>query len=127
MSSILIVVLLVYFMYQIYRRFFSTSTMVSQSTVNKVQELVKEHKVFVASKTYCPYCSASKKLLKELNLDAYVIELDNESDGDEIQLALAEITGQRTVPNIFIDGKSIGGNSDLQSLYKKGSLTQLLK
>jgi glutaredoxin 3 len=38
---------------------------------------------------------------------------------------LADITGQRTVPNIFIAQKHIGGNSDLQG--KKGELNNLLK
>lgn len=35
--------------------------------------------------------------------------------------------GQRTVPNVFIDGKSVGGNSDLQALHKQGQLVPLLK
>jgi glutaredoxin 3 len=38
---------------------------------------------------------------------------------------LQELTGQRTVPNIFIKQKHIGGNSDLQA--KKGELNDLLK
>jgi len=46
-------------------------------------------------------------------------------DGAAIQDALEEITGQRSVPNIFIAQKHIGGNSDLQS--KKGQLDDLLK
>jgi len=46
-------------------------------------------------------------------------------DGADIQDALAELTGQRTVPNIFINKKHIGGNSDLQA--KKGQLPDLLK
>ena len=46
-------------------------------------------------------------------------------DGAEIQEALAELTKQRTVPNIFIDKKHIGGNSDLQA--KKSQLPGLLK
>jgi glutaredoxin 3 len=46
-------------------------------------------------------------------------------DGSAIQSALAELTGQSTVPNIFIAKKHIGGNSDLQA--KKGDLPNLLK
>lgn len=46
-------------------------------------------------------------------------------DGSAIQSALADITGQTTVPNIFIAQKHIGGNSDLQA--KKGQLNTLLK
>lgn len=45
-------------------------------------------------------------------------------DGSAIQAALQEISGQRTVPNIFIGKKHIGGNSDLQA--KSGELKGLL-
>ena len=46
-------------------------------------------------------------------------------DGAAIQDALEEMTSQRSVPNIFINQKHIGGNSDLQA--KKSELPQLLK
>lgn len=46
-------------------------------------------------------------------------------DGSDIQDALQEISGQRTVPNVYIAKKHIGGNSDLQGL--KGQLPALLK
>lgn len=45
-------------------------------------------------------------------------------EGSAIQAALAEISGQRTVPNIFIKQKHIGGNSDLQA---KSDLKELLQ
>jgi glutaredoxin-related protein len=46
-------------------------------------------------------------------------------DGSAIQSTLGEMTGQTTVPNIFIAKEHIGGNSDLQS--KKNNLKTLLK
>jgi glutaredoxin 3 len=46
-------------------------------------------------------------------------------DGSDIQATLKDITGQGTVPNIFIGKKHIGGNSELQS--KKKDLSSLLK
>jgi len=54
-----------------------------------------------------------------------VLELDQIDDGSAIQDALAEITHQTSVPNIFIDKQHIGGNSDLQA--RKAELPQLLK
>ena len=51
-----------------------------------------------------------------------LIELD---DGSDIQNALKEITGQTSVPNIFIKREHIGGNSDLQA--QKKQLPSLLK
>jgi glutaredoxin 3 len=47
-------------------------------------------------------------------------------DGADIQAALQQLTKQRTVPNIFIKGKHIGGNSELQKL-STGQLKGLLK
>lgn len=46
-------------------------------------------------------------------------------DGAALQDALEDITGQRSVPNIFISQKHIGGNSDIQA--KKGQLDGLLQ
>lgn len=94
--------------------------------IEKVEGLIKSHPVFVASKSYCPYCAATKKRLSKLKANAFVIELDHEKDGSELQDALQEITNQRTVPNIFIGGKHIGGNSDLSALSDE-ELAELFK
>ncbi|KAK6544453.1 hypothetical protein TWF694_001148 [Orbilia ellipsospora] len=83
---------------------------------DKAQKFIDENPVAVFSKSYCPYCKASKALLTETNANFTVMELDQVEDGDDIQNALKEISGQKTVPNIFIGGKHIGGNSDLQGL-----------
>jgi glutaredoxin 3 len=45
-------------------------------------------------------------------------------NGKAIQKVLRDITGQTTVPNIFIDGKHIGGNSDLQA--RRAELPELI-
>ncbi|GES60777.1 teaA receptor TeaR [Aspergillus terreus] len=94
-------------------------------SVEKAQKIIDENAVAVFSKSYCPYCKASKDLLNSFDAKFTTVELDKESDGSAIQDALQEITGQRTVPNIFINKKHIGGNSDLQA--KKNELEALLK
>ncbi|KAG7194768.1 glutaredoxin [Scheffersomyces spartinae] len=106
----------------------SYSNMVSASVKARVDELIKKP-VFVASKTYCPYCKAAKATLGQMipNLDDYIIELDTDSDGEEIQEYLRELTGQRTVPNIMVGGEHLGGNSDIQALNLKGSLKTKIK
>ncbi|KAJ9637330.1 Glutaredoxin [Coniosporium apollinis] len=91
----------------------------------KAQSIIDENPVAVFSKSYCPYCKATKQLLSEMGAKYYAIELDQVDDGAAIQDALEEMTHQRTVPNVFIDKKHIGGNSDLQS--KKKELPNLLK
>ncbi|KAL8828790.1 MAG: hypothetical protein Q9170_006446 [Blastenia crenularia] len=91
----------------------------------KAQSIIDDNAVAVFSKSYCPYCRASKTLLSEMGAKFYVIEMDQVDDGADIQNALEEISGQRSVPNIYIQQKHIGGNSDLQA--KKGDLPTLLK
>ncbi|KAK6531320.1 hypothetical protein TWF281_008131 [Arthrobotrys megalospora] len=92
----------------------------------KAQKLIDDNAVMVFSKSYCPYCRATKSLLTEMNATFDVYELDQQDDGSAIQKALEEISNQRTVPNIFIGQKHIGGNSDLQAL-KKTALPGLLE
>jgi glutaredoxin 3 len=60
----------------------------------------------------------------KLTVNGRKLTVDTE-DGAALQDALEEITGQRSVPNIFISQNHIGGNSDLQA--KKGQLNGLLK
>jgi len=91
----------------------------------KAEAIIEENPVAVFSKSYCPYCRATKTLLTELGAKYYTIELDQVDDGAAIQDALEEITHQRSVPNIFIKQKHIGGNSDLQA--QRNRLPNLLK
>jgi len=93
----------------------------------KALSIIDGNPVVVFSKSYCPYCRATKTLLNEkLGSDKYfLMELDQVEDGAALQDALEDITGQRSVPNVFIGKKHIGGNSDLQA--KKGELDGLLQ
>ncbi|GAA0177297.1 oxidoreductase [Lithospermum erythrorhizon] len=94
--------------------------------MEKAKELVSSNPVVVFSKSSCPYCVRVKKLLDQLQATYKAIELNSESDGSEIQSALASLTGQRTVPNVFIAGKHIGGCDDTQNLHSQGKLVPLL-
>ncbi|KIK81714.1 hypothetical protein PAXRUDRAFT_155404, partial [Paxillus rubicundulus Ve08.2h10] len=82
---------------------------------------INSHKIVVFSKTYCPYCSATKSYFAN-NYPAEtvsVVELDARNDGPEIQDYLLQKTGARSVPRTFINGSSVGGNSDLQAMPKE--------
>jgi len=59
-------------------------------------------------------------------VEAKIIELDNMANGSEIQAALQELSGQRTVPNTFVDGKHLGGNEDVQKAALFGDLKKQL-
>lgn len=94
--------------------------------VAKSKELVSSNPVVVFSKSYCPFCVDVKKLLTEIGCSFKAIELDKESDGSEVQAALYEWTKQRTVPNVFIGGKHIGGCDSTIALHQGGKLVPLL-
>ena len=46
----------------------------------------------------------------------FVVELDEHAMGQQLQTALEKSTGRRTVPNVLINGKSIGGGDDIEAL-----------
>lgn len=71
-----------------------------------VKNLIKSNKVMVFSKSYCPYCTRAKSALSQMGIDFKTLELDEINGGGEIQSYLRQITGQSTVPNIFVRGGS---------------------
>ena len=72
---------------------------------------------------WCPYCIAAKRLFAQKKIK---IEDVNVSGDPETRAWLREVTGQHTVPQIFIDGISIGGFSDAQALDQRGELDAML-
>ncbi|CAB1098756.1 unnamed protein product [Ectocarpus sp. CCAP 1310/34] len=90
--------------------------------VDAVNEMVGKHGVVVYSKSYCPFCAKAKKALNDVGAKYELIELDQVDNGSAIQDALQSITGQRSVPNVFIGGTSIGGGDDTVRLQKSGEL-----
>ncbi|KAA8540803.1 hypothetical protein F0562_024766 [Nyssa sinensis] len=95
-------------------------------SLSKAKEIVSSAPVVVFSKTYCGYCKKVKQLLSQLGASYKVIELDVESDGSRLQSALAEWTGQSTVPNVFIGGKHVGGCDAVMEKHQAGKLVPLL-
>ena len=66
-------------------------------------------------------------MFKKLGVEPLVIELDELGpQGPQLQNVLEGLTGQRTVPNVFIGGKHIGGCTDTVELYHNGELESLL-
>ena len=63
----------------------------------------------------------------QLDVKYSALEIDQKDNGPEIQDALKDLTGQRTVPNVFIKGKHLGGNDDTQKANKDGSLLKMLE
>ncbi|KAK6127077.1 hypothetical protein DH2020_039179 [Rehmannia glutinosa] len=91
-----------------------------------VKKTISSHSIVIFSKSYCPYCRRAKSVFKELKQVPYVVELDERDDGARIQDALSEIVGRRTVPQVFINGKHLGGSDDTMEAYESGELEKLL-
>jgi len=71
----------------------------------------------------CPYCTAAKQLLTSKGAEFSVISVETRAD---LREWLVKASGQRTVPQIFINGHSVGGFSDLAKLEEEGRLDRLL-
>ena len=81
--------------------------------------------VEIYSKTFCSYCVRAKHLLesKQVPFIEYGIDMDTAKRQEMIQRA----NGRTTVPQIFIDGRHIGGCTDLLELERGGQLNALLE
>ena len=92
------------------------------TTAQDIQNRIGERNV-VFSKTTCGYCDYAKRILLEHGVaDLEVIELDKVEGGKQIQESLHQLTGQRTVPNVFIKGKWIGGCDDTIAAIHSGKI-----
>jgi glutaredoxin 3 len=71
----------------------------------------------------CPYCSRAKALLTAKGVEFAEQRIDLTPGG---RAALVELTGRRTVPQILIDDRPLGGYDDLVALNRSGELDTLL-
>ncbi len=81
-------------------------------------------KIEVYTTKVCPYCVRAKNLLKSKG--AEFVEHDVTGDDAAREALLKRANGMRTVPQIFIDDRHIGGCDDLYALEQKGELDPLL-
>ncbi|XP_030632148.1 thioredoxin reductase 3 isoform X2 [Chanos chanos] len=93
---------------------------------SRIKELIDTNPVLIFSKSYCPYCVTVKDLFKELNVKCNAVELDLMEDGAHYQELLLEMTGQKTVPSVFVNKKHIGGCDKTVQAHRDGLLQQLL-
>lgn len=109
-------------------RLFSSSS-APPSPAEEVRELVAAHDVMVFSKSTCPFCALAKQTLGAhgAGVPFHAVELNEREDGQALQEALLDETGQRTVPNIFINGRHVGGASELVDAQRSGRLDELLR
>ncbi|KAG7155706.1 Glutaredoxin-2-like [Homarus americanus] len=63
----------------------------------------------------------------DLGIPYEVYELDKQSEGSAVQDVLDHMTGQRTVPRVFVGGVCIGGGTEAKQLHKDGKLLDMVK
>jgi glutaredoxin 3 len=81
-------------------------------------------KIVMYSTAVCPYCVRAERLLHRKGItEIEKIRVDLQP---ELRMIMMEKTGQRTVPQIYINDEHIGGYSDLASLDQAGELDELL-
>ena len=72
----------------------------------------------------CPYCIRAKQILKSKGVE--LIDEVRVDQQPEARMAMMEMTGRRTVPQIFIGDTHVGGCDDLVALDGRGGLLPLL-
>ncbi len=73
--------------------------------------------------TYCHYCRCAMDLLDEKGVAYEKIDVTNDPDG---RTWLEEVTKSHTVPQIFINGQSVGGSDEIHELDDEGKLDAML-
>lgn len=72
---------------------------------------------------WCPFCQRAKALLKKKKVNFTEIDVD---DRPELRSWLVSASGQRTVPQVFVNGQPVGGYTDLEKIDRQGKLDALL-
>ncbi|MDB5511347.1 MAG: grxC [Enterovirga sp.] len=80
--------------------------------------------ITIYTKSWCPYCSAAKDLLKKKG--AAFDEVEIEGQAEKRTEMIARSGGRSTVPQIFIGERHVGGCDDLYALDRGGELDRLL-
>jgi glutaredoxin 3 len=79
--------------------------------------------VTIYTTAYCGYCMQAKRLLTQKSVPYTEIDV---GDRPDIRSWLVQESGQRTVPQVFINGASVGGFTDIAALDRKGALDTML-
>ncbi|MCC6557476.1 MAG: glutaredoxin 3 [Polyangiaceae bacterium] len=73
---------------------------------------------------YCGFCARAKRLLSQKGVRYAEVNVEGRAD---LRAWLREASGQRTVPQVFINGRSVGGFTDISALDEAGELDPLLE
>ena len=91
------------------------------------EESVSDHdddskKVVMYGTRFCPYCAAARMLLTKKGVSYEDINVGSAAERD----AMVALSGRRTVPQIFVGDRHIGGYDDMTALDRQGALNEIL-
>jgi glutaredoxin 3 len=81
-------------------------------------------RVLMYATASCPFCQSAERLLREKHAEIEVIRVDLQP---ELRAEMQQKSGRRTVPQIWIGERHVGGCDDLYALDRQGKLDPLLK
>ena len=81
-------------------------------------------KVTVYTKENCPFCVRAKRLLDAKGVAYQEVRVEGR---DDLRTWLAETSGQKTVPQVFVGDRPLGGFSDIDALDREGKLDPILR
>ncbi|KAK4773732.1 hypothetical protein SAY87_028751 [Trapa incisa] len=96
-------------------------------TVDAVMKMIRDKPVVIFSKTSCCMSHTVKTLISSYGANPTVYELDEISQGGDIERALIQLGCSVAVPAVFIGQRLVGGTNELMSLQVRGRLVPLLR
>merc|ERR1712127_975249 len=70
----------------------------------EIDTFINSNKIAIISKSYCPFCTTAKKAFQGIGAEYQVLEIED---------YMGKITGARSVPRVFINGRFEGGGDDI--------------
>ena len=92
-------------------------------TLDVLLEFKNFMKILIYTTQICPYCTAAKQLLSSKSLPFDEIKVDNNPN---LRAEMERLSGQHTVPQIWISGSHVGGYTDLVAYDRSGRLDATL-
>ena len=89
-----------------------------KSEFNRFKSAIEENDCVIFSTTVCPYCDDAKEYMSKIGRQCKTVELDF-PENKMLGAVLAVATDQRTVPNIFVKGRHLGGLDGLLSTHEQ--------
>ncbi|OIW06773.1 hypothetical protein TanjilG_11498 [Lupinus angustifolius] len=91
-----------------------------------ITSMVAEKPVVIFSRSTCCLCHSIKLLIRNFGANPTVYELDELTNGQQIERELIQIGCKPSVPAVFIGQKFIGGSNSIMSLHVRNELVPLL-